>query len=48
MVGSLDHILASPSAAGKVTGTDIWNINSVESVALQYSTRDILKSFHRI
>ncbi len=37
MVGSLDHILASPAAAGIVTGTDIWNINSVESVALEYS-----------
>ncbi|MCP1412543.1 ExeM/NucH family extracellular endonuclease [Paenarthrobacter sp. A20] len=37
MVGSLDHILASPSAAEAVTGTDIWNINSVESVALEYS-----------
>src|SRR4029453_4833329 len=37
MVGSLDHILASPAAAGIVRGTDIWNINSVESVALEYS-----------
>lgn len=37
MVGSLDHILASPAAARIVTGTDIWNINSVESVALEYS-----------
>jgi len=37
MVGSLDHILASPAAKATVTGTDIWNINSVESVALEYS-----------
>ncbi len=37
MVGSLDHILASPSAHEVVTGTDIWNINSVESVAFEYS-----------
>ncbi|MBP3044700.1 ExeM/NucH family extracellular endonuclease [Arthrobacter jiangjiafuii] len=37
MVGSLDHILASPEAAEAVTGADIWNINSVESVALEYS-----------
>jgi 5'-nucleotidase len=37
LVGSLDHILASPSANAAVTGADIWNINSVESVALEYS-----------
>ncbi|HSO16493.1 MAG TPA: ExeM/NucH family extracellular endonuclease [Arthrobacter sp.] len=37
MVGSLDHILASPGANAIVTGADIWNINSVESVALEYS-----------
>ncbi|UEL29210.1 ExeM/NucH family extracellular endonuclease [Pseudarthrobacter sp. L1SW] len=37
MVGSLDHILASPAANAAVTGADIWNINSVESVALEYS-----------
>ncbi|TLM74945.1 ExeM/NucH family extracellular endonuclease [Pseudarthrobacter sp. NamB4] len=37
MVGSLDHILASPGANAAVTGADIWNINSVESVALEYS-----------
>ncbi|MCU1548479.1 MAG: ExeM/NucH family extracellular endonuclease [Arthrobacter sp.] len=36
-VGSLDHILASPAANAVVTGADIWNINSVESVALEYS-----------
>lgn len=37
MVGSLDHILASPAANAAVTGADIWNINSVESVAFEYS-----------
>ncbi|WAP51695.1 ExeM/NucH family extracellular endonuclease [Arthrobacter sp. ATA002] len=37
LVGSLDHILASEEAAEAVTGADIWNINSVESVALEYS-----------
>lgn len=37
MVGSLDHILASPAANAVVSGADIWNINSVESVALEYS-----------
>ncbi|UKA67460.1 ExeM/NucH family extracellular endonuclease [Arthrobacter sp. FW306-05-C] len=37
LVGSLDHILASPAANSVVSGADIWNINSVESVALEYS-----------
>jgi 5'-nucleotidase len=37
LVGSLDHVLASPGANSVVTGADIWNINSVESVALEYS-----------
>ncbi|MBT2250469.1 ExeM/NucH family extracellular endonuclease [Arthrobacter sp. BHU FT2] len=37
LVGSLDHILASPAANAVVSGADIWNINSVESVALEYS-----------
>ncbi|TDD64453.1 ExeM/NucH family extracellular endonuclease [Jiangella aurantiaca] len=38
-VGSLDHVLASPSVveAGLVTGVDVWNINSVESVLFEYS-----------
>ena len=35
--GSLDHILASPAADATVTGVDTWNINSVESVAFEYS-----------
>jgi len=37
MVGSLDHILASPDAEAMVTGVDIWNINSAESIAMGYS-----------
>ncbi|GAB3272493.1 ExeM/NucH family extracellular endonuclease [Arthrobacter pigmenti] len=36
-VGSLDYIFASAAADAKVSGADIWNINSVESVALEYS-----------
>lgn len=37
LVGSLDHILASPAADATVSGADIWNINAVESVAFEYS-----------
>lgn len=37
LVGSLDHVLASPGAANAVTDTDIWNINSVEPIANEYS-----------
>lgn len=36
-IGSLDHVFASPAAAAKVTGADIWNINAYESVAREYS-----------
>jgi predicted extracellular nuclease len=36
-VGSLDHILASDPARNVVTGADVWNVNSVESVAMEYS-----------
>ncbi|MBG6183341.1 5'-nucleotidase [Arthrobacter sp. CAN_A214] len=35
--GSLDHVLASPAADATVAGVDTWNINSGESVALEYS-----------
>jgi 5'-nucleotidase len=34
--GSLDHALATPSLAERITGVDIWNINSVESFAYEY------------
>ncbi len=37
MVGSLDHVLASPTAAEFVRGSDIWEINAHESVGLEYS-----------
>ncbi len=36
-VGSLDHIFASAAADGGVTGVDVWNINAVEALALEYS-----------
>lgn len=35
--GSLDHILVNSAALARATGADIWNINSGESVALEYS-----------
>lgn len=35
--GSLDHILVNDAALARSTGTDIWNINSGESLALEYS-----------
>ena len=35
--GSLDHILVNDDGAEDVTGADHWNINSGESVALEYS-----------
>lgn len=35
--GSLDHILMNDAALDRATGGDIWNINSGESVALEYS-----------
>ena len=37
MVGSLDHVFASTVANRRVLGADVWNINSVESVGLEYS-----------
>ncbi|WP_051687490.1 MULTISPECIES: ExeM/NucH family extracellular endonuclease [Micrococcales] len=36
-VGSLDHVLASGPMFDAVAGADVWNINSVESVGLEYS-----------
>ncbi|MDR2257477.1 MAG: ExeM/NucH family extracellular endonuclease [Arthrobacter sp.] len=35
--GSLDYVFASKDADAIVSGVDEWNINSVESVALEYS-----------
>ena len=34
--GSLDHVLGNRAAIDLVTGADIWDINSPESVAYQY------------
>ncbi len=37
LIGSLDHVFASPAAFRQVTGADIWNINAYESVGREYS-----------
>ena len=37
VVGSLDHVLANQAGMAQVVGADVWNINSVESVAYEYS-----------
>ncbi|MEO6881771.1 MAG: ExeM/NucH family extracellular endonuclease [Mycobacteriaceae bacterium] len=42
--GSLDHVLANASAKARVTGSDVWNINSPESVALEYSRFNYLST----
>ncbi len=34
--GSLDHVLASPSMVGQLTGLTVWETNAVESSAYQY------------
>lgn len=36
-VGSLDHLFASEEALEAVTQSEIWNINAVEPIALEYS-----------
>lgn len=35
--GSLDHVLYSTSLKDRVVGSDIWDINAPESIALEYS-----------
>lgn len=35
--GSLDHVLANAAGKAMVSGSDIWNINSGESIAFEYS-----------
>ncbi|WP_229075894.1 ExeM/NucH family extracellular endonuclease [Actinoplanes sp. DH11] len=35
--GSLDHALVTSEFSKRITGVDIWNINSVESFAFQYN-----------
>ena len=37
MVGSLDHVIANPSGAERVTGATDWQINGAESVMTQYA-----------
>jgi 5'-nucleotidase len=37
LVGSLDHVLGNEAAMKWVTGADVWNINTVEPIALEYS-----------
>jgi 5'-nucleotidase len=34
--GSLDHAVATPSLTTKITGVDVWQINSHESFAFEY------------
>ncbi len=36
-VGSLDHVLGNAAAMHTVTGAHVWNLSSVEPVALEYS-----------
>jgi predicted extracellular nuclease len=36
--GYLDHALASPHLARRITGVDIWHINSDEALFLDYNT----------
>ena len=35
--GSLDHVLANESAVERFTGADVWNINGVEPLPMEYS-----------
>lgn len=37
LLGSLDHIFASPAAVEDVTGADVWDINADESIGREYS-----------
>ena len=37
LMGSLDHALANEAALGTTTGADVWEINTRESPALEYS-----------
>ncbi len=46
--GSLDHVLANGAAMEALTGVDTWNINSGESVALEYSRFNVhATDFHQ-
>ncbi|RYV52252.1 ExeM/NucH family extracellular endonuclease [Pengzhenrongella frigida] len=37
LAGSLDHVLLNDGFLARATGADIWNINSGEALALEYS-----------
>ncbi|WP_201292576.1 ExeM/NucH family extracellular endonuclease [Cellulomonas citrea] len=37
LAGSLDHVLVNDALLARSTGSDIWSINSAESIALEYS-----------
>lgn len=39
-LGSLDHVFANPAAVALVAGAGVWDINSDESIAMQYSRRN--------
>ena len=39
--GSLDHVLLNQSAAERFTGSDVWEINAPESIALEYSRYNV-------
>lgn len=46
--GSLDHVLANGAAMEALTGVDTWNINSGESVAMEYSRWNVhATDFHQ-
>ena len=38
LAGSLDHVLLNGPARSRLTRADIWNVNSGESPAREYST----------
>ena len=46
--GSLDHVLANAAAMDDVTVADIWNVNSGESIAFEYSRfNNNVTNFHQ-
>ncbi len=45
-IGSLDHIFGNESAANRVTGVDVWQINANESVLQEYSRYNYFASSH--
>ena len=45
--GYLDHALATPALAGRVTGVDIWHINAYEARFLDYNTEFNPEGYYR-